>query len=482
MDKSRRRMRIAAATAAAGAAIVIAAVMLAGIWTRDKEAPVLVFEAEDGVLHGVNIAADAEGYSGAGYVTGFDEETDAVTITVEAPEEGLFEIWIGYNSPSGDKYTSMSLNGRYAGEYRLAATDTFAEAYAGKWLLNAGDNELNLARSWGWYDIDYVKIRKTAPRTGHQVERKLVNPDASPETVELFNFLVDNYGKYILSGQQTLIDSLTLYHKYGKEPAITGFDLMDYSPTRIEHGAKPREVEDILLWHKRGGITTAAWHWNAPTGLLNTPEQPWYRGFYTEAVTFDVEQALANPDSEEYRLLLRDIDAIAEPLKQLQNQGVPILWRPLHEAEGGWFWWGAKGPEPAKQLYRLLYERLTHHHGLNNLIWIWNSEDPEWYPGDDIVDIVSIDSYPQPGDYSPINNRFENLVELVQDKKLVALTENGPIPDPDLLLKTGTHWSWFCTWTGEFIRDGIQNSEEHIQHVLNHEYVLTLDEVKAMRS
>ena len=174
---------------------------------------------------------------------------------------------------------------------------------------------------------------------------------------------------------------------------------------------------------------------------------------------------------------MRDIDAIAVQLKRLQKAKVPVLWRPLHEAEGGWFWWGAKGPEPAKKLYRLMYDRLTNYHKLNNLIWVWNSENPAWYPGDAYVDIVSIDSYPQAGDYGPLSNRYDNLKGLVNDRKLIALTENGPIPDPDLLQLYRADWSWFVTWSGNFIQDGIQNDRQHLIEVYNHPYVLTLDEL-----
>jgi len=82
-------------------------------------------------------------------------------------------------------------------------------------------------------------------------------------------------------------------------------------------------------------------------------------------------------------------------LKRLQDAGVPILFRPLHEAEGAWFWWGAKGPEATKELWLLLHDRLTNHHKLNNLIWVWNSLLPAWYVGDDTVDILSADVYAQ---------------------------------------------------------------------------------------
>jgi mannan endo-1,4-beta-mannosidase len=447
----------------------------------EPEEPILQFEAEAGVLNGVETSTSSEGFSGEGYVTGFDQPADSVSITVNAPEEGLYQMWVGYNGMNGEKFTQLSLNGQPFGDVKLQQTTTFEEVKAGKVLLRRGDNKLSFTSHWGWYDIDYVKLQRTVAVEPQTVEDSLVNPNASDEARALHRFLVEQYGKKILSGQQTYMDALLLNHNYGKLPAVVGFDLIEYSPTRVENGSKSSEIEDALDWHERGGIATFLWHWNAPADLINSADQPWWKGFYTEATTFDIERTLAEPDSEAYRLMLRDIDAIAEQLKRLQEAGVPVLWRPLHEAEGKWFWWGAKGPGPAKQLWRLLYDRLTNHHGLNNLIWVWNSESPEWYPGNDVVDIVSVDSYPLPGDYNPVHNRYENLVELVQHKKLVALTENGPIPDPDLLQKYGTHWSWFCTWTGDYIDDGIQNSKAHIEKVLKHEYVLTLDELLELR-
>lgn len=170
---------------------------------------------------------------------------------------------------------------------------------------------------------------------------------------------------------------------------------MDYSPSRVERGTVGTAVEEAITHHERGGIVSVLWHWNAPTGLYDTEEQRWWSGFYTAATDFDVEAALASTTNANYTLLIRDIDAIAVELKRLQAVGVPVLFRPLHEAEGGWFWWGAKGPEPAKKLWGILYERLTVHHEINNLIWVWNSLAESWYPGDDTVDILSADVYAQ---------------------------------------------------------------------------------------
>ncbi|MMZ65639.1 Mannan endo-1,4-beta-mannosidase [compost metagenome] len=90
---------------------------------------------------------------------------------------------------------------------------------------------------------------------------------------------------------------------------------------------------------------------------------------------------------------------------------------------------------------------------------------------------MSTDHYPSAGDYSPVTDKYDALVSLVNNQKLVALTENGAIPDPDLLSSDGTNWSWFTTWTGEFLTDGVNNSREHLNKVFNHPNVITLDEL-----
>jgi mannan endo-1,4-beta-mannosidase len=90
-------------------------------------------------------------------------------------------------------------------------------------------------------------------------------------------------------------------------------------------------------------MVTLTWHWNAPTDLYNTAEQPCGKVFILlPQPHLDIAWVMNNPDSEKYQLILRDIDAIAEQLKIYQQNKIPVLWRPLHEAEGAWFWWGAQ--------------------------------------------------------------------------------------------------------------------------------------------
>jgi mannan endo-1,4-beta-mannosidase len=226
-----------------------------------------------------------------------------------------------------------------------------------------------------------------------------------------------------------------------------------------------------------GQVQAMCWHWNAPTNLINTVGHEWWRGFYTDSTTFDIAAALANTNSTEYAMVLRDIDAIAVQLKKFASNNIPVLWRPLHESEGGWFWWGAKGPEPFKELWRLLYQRLTIHHGLHNLIWVLTSEDPAWYPGDDVVDVVGVDGYPTDKS-DALSGRWQALLTRFDGKKLLALTEFGGVPDIEKMQRFGVWWSWFAPWTGTNGPTAMPNAT--VIRIYQSPGVVTLDEANAV--
>ena len=194
--------------------------------------------------------------------------------------------------------------------------------------------------------------------------------------------------------------------------------------------------------------------------------------FYTKNTNFDVKHALANPDSYQYSRLIADLDAIAVQLVKISNADVPILWRPLHEASGGWFWWGAKGPGPFKQLWKLMWTRFTETHKLHNLIWVYTADPAahhDWYPGDDMVDIVGADVYEPAG--STMVGTWDAFRAQYDGKKLIALSETGGIIVPDALRVEKTLWSWFNTW--DVTQYNITAQE--IQAVYNDPGVLTLD-------
>jgi hypothetical protein len=305
--------------------------------------------------------------------------------------------------------------------------------------------------------------------------KTLTDPNATSEAKSLMSFLVDYYGQQVLSGQQDMTEINYIYSVTGKKPAIGVLDLIEYSPSRIAHGSNPTgTVESYINWaNSGGGILSSSWHWNAPTDLIDEPNKEWWRGFYTYATTFDIQAVLADPCGTRYQLLISDMDAIAVQLKKFQDANMPLLWRPLHEASGGWFWWGAKGPGPFIELWRLMHDRYVNYHHLHNLIWVYTVGDPAWYPGDDYVDIVGMDIYP-PDPNTSMVGFWQDTQSYFEGVKLVTLSECGILPDPNKIRADKVWWSWFSVWTGEFIHDVNQNFLNAVYHDAD---IITLDEL-----
>jgi mannan endo-1,4-beta-mannosidase len=290
----------------------------------------------------------------------------------------------------------------------------------------------------------------------------LLSPRPIKSAVSLKKFLDSIYGKKILSGQCD--DKYLPFIKEvsgGKEPAIMGYDFNGICPSQSGN----HDVEKAIAWHKRGGIVTFQWHWISPDANGD---------FYTDK--FDLSSALSNPNSESYQHILRDLDLVARDLKRLESAGVPVIWRPLHEAEGKWFWWGKSGADSCKKLYQLMFDRFTGTHHLRNLIWTWTSygsKKGNWYPGKDKVDVIVWD-YEEPDSWSDLTTIFGG------DKKLFALGEEGKLPDPTSFEKSP--WLYFLTWAYMIQDEKKGNSKDWIKRVYNDPRVLTLSDLTRLRA
>ena len=97
-----------------------------------------------------------------------------------------------------------------------------------------------------------------------------------------------------------------------------------------------------------------------------------------------------------------------------------------------------------------MYDKMTNEHNLTNLIWEWNGQDPAWYPGDETVDIVSYDIYAGNHVYTSYSGTFSECVESSSERKLVALSENGCVMDPDLVMRDNARWLFWGTWSDPF--------------------------------
>ena len=414
-------------------------------------------EAEDAQLHGPAVATTRAGFSGTGYVTGFTKPDCRIEWQVSA-KAGLYEAKVRYSSPGQQKGFVLVVNGSKTNGMFQPTDEGFATASAGKIELKNGQNAVAVEQGWGWYEVDYLELVPAAPsKQPQKPPAVLADPKATPGAKALYAFLVGRYGSRTLTGQNELPDSEYILKTTGKTPAVLGGDLIEYSPSRREHGSDPKDaVEKIIDAARTGRVVAMCWHWNAPTGLIdkeltgpggNKIDARWYKGFMAEATTFDFAKALENKESADYRLLLRDIDAIAVQIKKFADAGVPVLWRPLHEAEGAWFWWGTKGPQAYIKLWRLMFDRMTKTHGLHNLIWVHNCLSPDWYPGDAYVDVVGADAYPD--DHSdPLSATWDGLMKWLDGRKPVALTEFGGVPDLSKMARFGVRWSYFMSWNG----------------------------------
>ncbi len=460
-----------------GWSAVIPGLFVAAFALKASAAP-MVLEAENGTRTGsAYVSTAVSGYSGTGYVTGLQSASDTVIWNFTGTP-GLYDLVIRFRSPFGPKGFAGAINGHgFSGMF--PSNSAFASADIGLVELTAGANTLWVGGGWNWYEIDRVDLNPVpAPLPPAPVPATLVDPQATFAARMLMQALVSDYGKHTWAGQHDSNEISYIQGKTGLKPAIVEGDLIDYSPSRVQYGGLPvNYTEGYLTLQNAGHVLGLCWHWNAPTNLINTVGHEWWRGFYTDATTFDVAAALANTNSAEYGLILRDIDAIAVQLKKISSNNVPVLWRPLHEASGGWFWWGAKGSGPFKQLWRLLYNRLTTYHNLHNLIWILADEDPDWYPGDDVVDIVGVDAYPSdPTD--ALSTSWENLKSRFDGVKLLTLSEFGGVPDIERMHVFGVWWSYFSPWGGYFVEDALTNSAS--QRIYQSPEVITLDELNAV--
>ena len=341
----------------------------------------------------------------------------------------------------------------------------------------------------------------------------------SPNTQRLYNYLTDIYGSYTLSGQMdtswttnTSIDMITrVYNDTGKYPAIKGFDLIQLP---FDNGRE--QVNEAIDWWKGQnnyakllsdkpdihGIVTFCWHWKVKNSTSSVSD---FRPNTTDFRIPMKDGQLDKSSAAFTKTIKPDLDKAAAALQQLKEKDIPVLWRPLHEAagnwsatnpNGAWFWWGSSGPEAYIALWEYMYDYFTNEKGLDNLIWVWNGQNYMWVPNPATVDIVGYDWYPWPHDtpqaarnYQSQAALFNRVEAMVNDGKprMVAMSENGAIPDPDNCKTDNAMWLWFCTWndktnegkddeenfwTGEW-----HNTGAHKQKVYNHDLVITLDKL-----
>jgi len=228
--------------------------------------------------------------------------------------------------------------------------------------------------------------------------------------------------KKLLSGQfvsgypaVTLKSVEKIHESSDKWVALLGFDY--YAPKSAKLAAfeepKPPRWQDVNplakeQW-KAGGLVTINHHMTNPWTGTNA---------WSKAGNLAELLDPATPAGAFYR---RQLAMIADGLDDLQQAGVVVLYRPFHEVNGAWFWWGNKDADAFGKLWRSLFQYFTVERKLHNLIWIYNSGSMTHYPGDEFVDMVSYDLYND----DPVKAR-PMYEEQIRTGKPFALAEYGP--------------------------------------------------------
>lgn len=278
-----------------------------------------------------------------------------------------------------------------------------------------------------------------------------VNPNATKEARELLERLYTSRdeGK-IISGLHHNMLGMPQYtedlnrireNSGGKVPLIWGGDV----------AWDADKVVELATQHwAEGFIVTLMWHAARPydTGYVNFKKQT--QGKFSASEW----KELVTEGSEMHKKWLGQVDSIAEYLKVLQDRHIPVIWRPYHEMNGEWFWWGDRqGEEGFTKLWKMLYDRMTNYHHLNNLIWVWNANAPRkiprdsamaydlYFPGLEYVDVLATDVY-----HDDWKQEHHDQLDKLSCGKLIALGECGSLPTQEQL-RNQNRFAWFMIWT-----------------------------------
>lgn len=290
-----------------------------------------------------------------------------------------------------------------------------------------------------------------------------VTPGAMPEARALLQLLHDISGRHLLTGQHNypnIKDRNTRFATrwIGGTPAVFSTDFGHARDGDSDsYLARPDIVQESIRQHRLGALVTICWHAVPPTAdepvtFRPLPDSDPNALQSVQGKLLDEQfRDVLTPGTALHRKWIGQVDAIAVFLKQLQDARVPVLWRPYHEMNGDWFWWGGRtGEYSTERLYRQIFDRLVNHHQLKNLIWIWSvdresrpgMEHEKYFPGIEYMDVLGLDVYGN--DFA--QSYYESLETLSQGKPL-ALAEVGNPPALEIL-DAQPKWTFYVTWAG----------------------------------
>ncbi len=296
-------------------------------------------------------------------------------------------------------------------------------------------------------------LSPAALQTPEPIPCEPANLQATAEARALLKTICAVSGKSILSGQHNFPNDLSRHSDTtatmaGKYPCIWGSDFgFTGGDDKDSILGRPAMIEEAKRQYAAGSIITLMWHVARPT---DDEPNGWRQSVQNKLTDLEWNE-LMTPGTELHRRWESYIDTAAGYLKSLQAEKIPVLWRPYHEANGNWFWWGGrKGENGFIALYRMTYDRMVNYHHLNNLIWVWNSNAPnganagwyaDYYPGPRYCDILATDVY------GPFKQSYHDDLATLAEGRPVALGEVGRVPSP-AVLREQPKWTWFMIWAG----------------------------------
>lgn len=285
------------------------------------------------------------------------------------------------------------------------------------------------------------------------------NPKTNARARAILNYLEalpQKSEKRLISGQFTdfgpgarLTNCEDAFKKTGRWPGMIGIDYADFGKGGLHYATVNRLA---IAYAQKGGLVTISAH-------LYNPANPRGGGLRDQGV--DLKKILT-PGNEAHDRWMKELDILADGLKELKDADVVVLWRPFHEMNGGWFWWGAKDPDTFIQVWRHMFDHFTRTRGLDNLLWVYSpnhgSKTAAYYAGDRYVDIVGLDAYTDFVDPQHIKG-YEEVAKLPKPFGFTEFGPHGPSKPPGnydyLRFLTGVqkhfprtcfflawHWNW----------------------------------------
>lgn len=430
------------------------------------------YNAETGSVTGkAEIKSDRKGYKGKGYVTNISAEEDwSREFKLSDSQYYDLTITVASDVPC---VNGIAVNGKKIQDFSASGTGKFEKITFKNIYIESGKAAISLIPEDGGLDVDYLTLTASEDISKLDLaidKPALVNKDSDYNAKALYQYLCDSYGKQVILGQHDTIGTSAetdmIFKTTGKYPAIRFGDLM--LATEKDSITTQTEINTAIDWASKDGIVGYMWHWAAPDDN---------REYYADQTDFDIKKAVTKEDiaelslddikklqkdgkvSEECVALVQDIDTISQQLATLRDEGIAVLWRPLHEASNGDFWWG-KDKESYKWLWKLMYERQTKYHKLNNLIWVWSAQNADWYVGDEYCDVLSCDVYDDGNKDAQVNIML--FLQSISKNKPIAMSECGNFPDIQSIADEKAMWSFIGQWGGNYLMtDNGKLSEEH---------------------